>query len=444
MTNGHQTKARSFPLLQTLPGLAREPLAEIERMSRVSDGELFTLDLGASRPFVVTRPDDVQHVLRENAGNYRRDGIFWRPLRRLFGESILSDGAEWQLSRKSLQPVFTTRNVNALADRMAETINGAVESLEIGAPLHITSTMADVVNQTVLRVFFGEKISAAQATILAPAFEAVATSFAVRFLLPFLPESLPVPGDRSFRSAVKVIDEVMYELVERYRADPGTGDDVFSALCQTQRDDGSRVEPGWIRDNLVAMFATGTETTTVALTWLWPLISTHPDVEARLRTEIKGVVGTGPVRPEHVAELPYTGQVVQEMLRLYPVGWLFPRVAVEADVVGGVPIKPGATVLISPYLTHRLESVWEQPERFDPDRFAPGAAGRRHRYAYFPFGGGPHQCIGMHVFNLEAQLIIASMLSRFSTSVEVTGPLRPRMGASLRPNQELEMTLERL
>ncbi len=118
-----------------------------------------------------------------------------------------------------------------------------------------------------------------------------------------------------------------------------------------------------------------TETTATALSWLWPLLCEHPKVAARLYDEIDRVVGRDRVRPDHLEGLAYTKQVVQELLRLYPVGWQFPRMVVRDGVLGGVPVKAGQTLLISPYLTQHLASVWERPAEFDPDRFAPEHSG---------------------------------------------------------------------
>jgi cytochrome P450 len=236
---------------------------------------------------------------------------------------------------------------------------------------------------------------------------------------------------------------VLFPLIreQRWRGDEAR--DFFSVLCQGQEADGGEVSDQWVRDNLFAMFATGTETTIGALTWLWPLLDTHPRVSWQLCEEIERVVGDGPVRAEHLRGLDYTRQVVQELLRLYPAGWVFPRRAVEAADLGGVTIKAGESVLVSPFLTHRLEAFWDRPLEFDPDRFAPGhpADAGRHRYAYVPFGAGPHKCIGQYVFNVEAELIIASILSRFRpfscTSVSPT----PRVGATLRPRENVELVL---
>jgi cytochrome P450 len=444
-------KAKNFPLYRTIPGLVRDPLKEIERIGATAGGDIIRMNLGVVHPLVVTHPDHLRHILRENPENYVRSGMFWRPLRRIFDDSILAEGEGWEFSRRVLQPVFTARNVNALTERMAETINEAVDALEeparSGRPVRVLEEMSRIVYKTVVRIFFGEKISADQAAHLAVAFDTVAASLAFRFLLPFVPRAIPMPRDRTFREGIQAIDETMFELVRKYRDNPGEGHDIFTALCRARTAEGGEFTDQWVRNNLAAMFGTGTETAAAALSWLWPLLAAHPEVARRLQDEIDDVVGGDRVRQSHLQDLTYTKQVVQELLRLYPVGWLLPRMAVRPGNIGGVPIKAGQLLLYSPYLTHRLESFWERPLDFDPDRFTSDRIADRHRYAYIPFGGGPHQCLGMHVFQAEAQLILASILSRFRPVLSTVEPCRPRIGISLRPMRgdggELEMTLVR-
>ncbi|NVI90822.1 cytochrome P450 [Actinomadura sp. BRA 177] len=434
----------SFPLHRTLPGFIKDPLKELERICTVADGEIARLDLGIVRPLLVTHPDQVQTVLRDTE-SYARDGIFWRPLNDLMGDGILGEGGEsWAVSRKVLQPVFTLRNVRSLTGRLADTINEAVDELEPaareGRPVAAGEEMVRIVNRTVVRIFFGNKIGPAEIARLTPAFEAVVAALAFRVLLPFLPDRI-APRGRSYREGVRTIDDVMFGLVEQYRDDPGEGLDIFTALCRARTEPGSGLTDKWVRDNLVGMYSAGTETTATALSWLWPLLCEHPKVAARLYDEIDRVVGRDRVRPDHLEGLAYTKQVVQELLRLYPVGWQFPRMVVRDGVLGGVPVKAGQTLLISPYLTQHLASVWERPAEFDPDRFAPEHSAGRHRYSYFPFGGGPHQCVGNHLFTIEAQLIAASVLSRFRPEPVGPVPSRPAMGRTLRPEHELKMRL---
>jgi cytochrome P450 len=439
--------APSVRLYRSIPALLRDPMEQVEKLGRFS-GELIRVDFGIFKAYLATHPDHVQRILRDDSENFLRNGTAWRPLHRLFGDSILGEGPDWELSRKALQPLLTTRHIHSVTGLMAETINEAIERLaepaQAGRPINVLPEMAAIVNRTVLRVFFGGKITQAANDRLAPAFDQVAKAVAFRFLLPFLPESIPVPGDRAFKDAVQRIDDVLLPLIHEQRRTGDDAPDFFSALCRARKADGGQVSDQWIRDNLVAMFATGTETTVGALTWLWPLLDRHPQVAARLYEEIDRVVGRDAVKAEHLPDLTYTRQVIQEVLRLYPVGWLFPRTVVAPTRLGEIPIDSGETVLLSPFLTHRIAEFWEEPLRFDPDRFATGRTAngrRRHRYAYFPFGGGPHQCIGMHVFNTETELVVAGVLSRFRPVSCSAVPARPRIGPTLRPRTDVELTL---
>lgn len=161
----------------------------------------------------------------------------------------------------------------------------------------------------------------------------------------------------------------------------------------------------------------------------------------RLRDEIDRVVGKGPVTAAHLPQLRYTRMVLDELIRLYPVAWLAPRQAVADDVLGGVRIEAGATLLVSPLITQRMTAYWDRPEVFDPDRFAPERSRGRHRYAYFPFGGGPHQCLGMHLFYLEAQLIVANLLKRFHLQPRHAELPSVKLAAALRARERVELHL---
>ncbi|MCT9933262.1 cytochrome P450 [Planotetraspora sp. A-T 1434] len=412
--------------------------------ARQAHGEIVRLNLGPFRPYLVSHPDHVQHVLRGNWRNYTRDGVFWRPTRRLTGEGIFSE-ASWESSRAVLQPLFTAKYIASLAGDLAETINEGISALDrharSGRPVDAAEEMARVVAKAVIAVLFGNKISAADAERLGPAYDTAATSFSLRLLMPFLPDSVPVPGDWAFGGAVKVIDEVMLPVIGRARAEPDEGTDIVSALSRARVEDGSGVGDRQMRDDLVAMYAAAYETTGIALTWLWPLLDEHPQVARRLYDEVDRVVGVGPVTAECLPELRYTKMVLQELLRLYPSAWIVPRIVAEPDDIGQVRIPAGAQILLSPYTTHRLDEFWDRPLVFDPDRFAPEGDERRHRWSYIPFGGGPRQCLGQHLFYIEAPLIVASILSRFRPQLTSSGPYTPLPGATAHPRPRVEMRL---
>lgn len=445
--SGPVSGLRAVPLHRILPGALRDPARTLIDAGERGGGDILRLHLGTFRPYLVTHPRHVQHVLRERADNYERagDGLFWRPVKRLFGEGILGEGQIWSASRRTLQPLFTARRVEAMVDGMAEAIREAVD--ELGAPARAGRTVdigveqARIVSRAIMRVLFADRISIPDAMRIIEAQDVIATAVIPRLIVPFAPLSLPMPGDRRFRRAVRIVDEILVPIVRESRAGADRGDDIISTLWRARTDDGRQLDERQVRNDTVAMFAATTETTINVLTWLWPHLDQHPDVAERLYDEIERVVGAGPVGRQHLDRLPYTRMVLDELLRLYPIGWIIPRRAVAEDVIDGVRIEAGATVVASPLVTQRMSAFWERPSEFDPERFRPERVRARHRYAHFPFGGGPHQCLGMHLFYLEAQLVVATMLSRYRFRLRRRGVPGLRLAAALRPQQRVELTL---
>jgi cytochrome P450 len=442
---GAVRRPRSIPVHRVLPRFVRDPVNALAEFGREAGGEVVRLDLGPIRPYLVTHPDHVQRVMRAEWTNYQREGMFWRPLRRLFGVSIMGEGEPWESSRKILQPLFTARYIDTLSEEMAKTIAVCVgemdEYVQSRRPVDAAEQMAGIVSRTLVRVLFGGKITRADGERLAPAYDLVANSINFRLLMPFMPYFIRVPGDRALMGAVKTVDDVVFPVIRTARANLDDNVDVISALCRSADEDGSGMDDRQIRDALVGVYGAASETTAMSLTWLWSLLDTHPEVAAKLRDEIDDVVGAGPAVPEHVPRLRYTRMVLQELLRLYPAAWLFPRMAMEDGEIGGVRIKAGSQVLISPYATHRLSEFWERPLEFDPERFAPEKQERRHKYAHFPFGGGPHQCLGQYLFYVQAPLIVAAILSRFRLTVSNPGLFLPAPAASLRPKRRIELDI---
>ncbi|MCW2876654.1 MAG: cytochrome [Sphaerisporangium sp.] len=438
---------RTGPFSRLMPAIARDPVNGLAEIGMRAGGDVVRLNLGLFRPYLVSHPDHVQHVLRGNWTNYTREGMFWRPLNRLLGHGILSDGPAWESSRKVLQSLFTAQYVTSLAGAIAKTIDERIRELDeharSGRPLDAAREMAAVVNQSVVRVLFGDKVSRQDSERLISAFHTADAAVTFRLLMPFMPYSIRMPGDRAFMDAVATIDDVVFPVIRKAKEPGGAVDglDVVSALCRARGADGEPRDDRHIRDDIVSVYAAASETTATTLTWLWPVLDAHPEVAARLYAEIERVVGPGPALPSHVPELRYTKMVLQEVMRLYPAGWLFPRMAVEAENVGGVRIKAGSMVLISPYATHRLEEFWDRPLEFDPERFSPDDQTRRHRYAYFPFGGGAHQCLGQHLFYMDAPLMVAAIVSRFRPALLSRGPFTPAVTALLRPRGKVELRL---
>ena len=439
------TPIRTVPAHRAIAGLLRDPLKALETFSRESAGAITRLDLGPFKPLLVTRPEHVQYVLHERPDTYLRGGMMWDPLQRLFGKGLGSEGSTWLPHRRLVAPLFGAKQFTPHIDEMASTIAEAVSSLDrqalTSAPIDVGREMTRIVHRALVRVLFGNKISSRDADQLTASIEKAFASLGPRLVLPFVPTSFPLPGDGAFRRAAKRVDRVMLPLVRQSRGGVDEGVDIVSLISRWRDENGAALTDNQVRDDLILMFVGGSETTAVALTWLWRVLGAHPQVAARLRDEVDRVVGAGPVRQAHLPELRYTKMVMQETLRLYPVGWIIPRTAAADDTIDGVRVRAGDTILLSPYLTHRLDTSWDRPLEFSPERFLPENSAGRHRFAYFPFGGGPHHCVGSHFFTVEAQFVVASMLARYHPSFAAAPTFEARPRATLRPRERVRMTL---
>jgi cytochrome P450 len=234
---------------------------------------------------------------------------------------------------------------------------------------------------------------------------------------------------------------VLEAMVDRIRREHRSGDavvdlvDLFEAATD---ESGTAWTAQEIHDELVTVFLAGQETTALALCWALAAIAQHPHVREELEAEVDRVVGPDVLTEAHLPELGYTRMVVEETLRLYPPIWLYTRDALEDDEILGHPVPAGTSVLVSPLATHRRPDLWPDPTRFDPQRFTAEQRKGRHRFAYFPFGGGPRQCIGMHLALHELQIMVAMVAGRFR--IELREPVE--IGApvlSLRPLGDVAM-----
>ncbi len=442
------TRAPTVPFRRTVPRLARDPLAALESFGGWRDGNVVRLNLGLFRPYLLTRPEHVQHVLRDNPDRYRREGMLWEALQRLEGDGLAGEGPTWRPRRRLVQPLLSVRSVTKLVEPMAEAIAEVVDEWDPAVrerrPLDIGTEMTRLTQRSISRAFFGGRIGHADADRLGPAIAKAMSSLNTRLVLPFVPDAVPLPGDRAFRRAVRTVDDVIYPLVRQSQdtAPDDSGVDLVSLLTHAKDENGDLLTDRQIRDDLVAMFVAGTDTTAVALSWLWVVLDQNPDVAQIMYAELDRVLDGQSPTAAHLAELTYTRMVIQELLRMYPVGWFLPRLAASADVIDGVRIKAGATVVISPYLTHRLPDHWERPDEFNPLRFTAEAAAGRHRFAYLPFGAGPHTCVGANLFTTQAQLVAATVLRRYRPVSRGGERIPPRAGAALHPSRRVEVVFQ--
>jgi cytochrome P450 len=247
-----------------------------------------------------------------------------------------------------------------------------------------------------------------------------------------LPAWFPNPGRRRFQRAVGTLERFIFRVVdERRRSKTDNGDLVSLLLWARDEETGESMSDRQIRDELMTMLQAGHDTVSDAISWTWFLMAKHPDVRERVEQEVDSTLGARPPGFEDLPGLAYTNRVILESMRIYPPAWVFARTPVEDDVIGGYDIPAKSLVVISPYVTHRLPDIWENPENFDPDRFLPERSEGRPRFAYYPFSAGPRQCVGASVAMLEAQMIVSMAAQKY----RLTAP--PGFSPGLRPRISL-------
>jgi cytochrome P450 len=258
------------------------------------------------------------------------------------------------------------------------------------------------------------------------------------------PASFPTPQNRRFRQAVTNVDRVVYELITERRQRQDNPDDLLSLLMAARDEDtGEGLSDQELLDQTKTLIGAGYETTTQALAWTWYLLARHPEIESRLHAEISEVLGGRTATAEDVPRLKYTLMVFQEAMRLYPPAWALSRAAIEADEIGGYRVPANSEILLVPYITHRHPKYWEKPEEFYPEHFLPEKIAARSHFAYFPFGGGPRQCIGNNFALMEAQLIMATVAQKYRLRLADEREIEPETSLTLRPRGGVRMTLQR-
>ena len=409
-------------------------------------------------PFVVARsmgrnvvfvaaPELIREVLLNQAEVFQKGELSERTLKPVLGEAILTaDGAHWRWQRRAAAPAFRPEHVFALvpsilaaADRRRAAWQALPEGAEINLSHEMMRTTFDVILDALL---MGRDSLDAEGIEKAITGYLSSTGWMMAIALLRLPPWLPYPGARAARRARLHLRDVAAMAVRRVRENrSGAGRLMTLLAAATDPSTGRAMDDQDLADNFLTFMAAGHETTALALTWTFYLLSLHPAAEQRILAEIENVTGGEPVTAEHVPRLSFTGQVIQEAMRLYPPAPVIARVPRREITLAGQVIAPGTLTYIPTYAVHRHALLWDDPDRFDPERFAPHVAEARDRYAYLPFGAGPRTCIGMSFALAEAAAILATLLRSFHLRLRPAYRPRMKMQVTLRPAGGMPMRL---
>lgn len=440
---------RGLPFLGHVPELSWfGPLGFFERNWR-RFGDTVRVRAGPRSMLVVVHPDAVERVLSTNRDNYVK-GAAYDGMRLLTGQGLLTlEGDAWRQRRRLEQPSFHRASVNRFVEAMVSVTDAGLQRwrtrLPAGGTIDAQTEMMLLALEVVGETLFGQKLGDATATASGRAFTEALTLINTWMNTPLqLPLRVPTPTNVRLRRALKVLDSQTFEIIANARRAPRAEarPTLLGLLLDSKdADTGEPLSDQDLRNEVITLFLAGHETTALLLTWGLDLLGRRPAIVARMRAEVDAVLGTRLPTLEDTTRLPYLRQVIDEILRLRPPTWAIARNAVEEDVIGGFRVRPGEIVIPVDYLTHRHPDFWDEPEKFDPDRWTPERSKARHKWAYLPFSLGPRMCIG-NVFSLvEATVVLAMLLQRAEFTLEDHAEVPRVSGVTMRPGRRVGVRL---
>jgi cytochrome P450 len=326
----------------------------------------------------------------------------------------------------------------------ADRLRSAWEEHRDGAALDVSQEMMRLTLSIAGKTLFDLDVES-QAAEVGSALTDVMESFWIS-LMPFadLLERLPVGPLRRAKAARSRLDAIIYRMIAERRASGVDRGDLLSMLLLAHdEDDGPGMTDLQVRDEAMTIFLAGHETTANALTWTWYLVSQSREVERRLHEEVDCALRGRLPTVADIPALPFVERIVTEAMRLFPPAWIIGRRAIDAYPIGGYVAPARSIVVMSPWVTHRDARFFPEPERFDPDRWTPAFKAALPKFAYYPFGGGPRQCIGESFAWMELMLLVATIAQRWTLRLVPGHPIVPQPLVTLRTKHGMKMTLQR-
>ena len=418
---------------------ARDPLGFLSGCAR-EYGDVVGLRFMSQNLYLLSDPGLIEYVLVENNRNFVKTRILKRN-RRLLGDGLLtSEGEFWRRQRRLAQPAFHRKRVAAYGEVMVAFAERSLEAWRDGQTIDVHEEMMHLTLEIVAKCLFDADVGS-RATDVGKAMQVALKDFSSQRRLVRIPKRVPTPHNIRFEMAARRLDGVVGAIIENRRKSEEDRGDLLSMLMLAEDDSGERMTDKQLRDEVMTLFLAGHETTANALSWTFWLLSLNPEVEHELAEELARVLGGRPPTTSDLPALPYVECVLKESMRLYPPAWVVGREAIAECEVGGYRMAAGTTALMSQWIVHRDPRYHEDPERFDPDRWTAQYEKALPRFAYFPFGGGPRQCIGASFAMTEAHLILATVAQRFKMELASGQRVEPYASITLRPEKGIRMTL---
>lgn len=436
----------AHPLFRNALVFAKGPLPFMLRQWKEL-GDFYDVNFPQIPFLVLSHPDYVKHVLVTNHRNYKK-AFSYNFLGYTLGKGLVTnEGDSWLKQRRTAQPAFHRQRLASLVDLMWDDTQDLIDHWKYHAlthqPVRLVEDMMQTTSSIVAHALLGTDLNnlSEKFVHLMTIVNNVTTQKLINPLRS--PMWLPTPNNQSLNHAIRELDEMIFNIIAQRRKKTHHHHDLLAMLMEAKDvESGDQMNDQQLRDEVVTLMMAGTETSANALSWAITLLIQHPKVVNRLRDEADQVLSAGKLTHESLRQLVYTEQVLQEAMRIYPPAWVVAREALQNDEVGGFPIPQGSQVYMLPFIVHRHPALWDKPNVFDPGRFSAELSQGRHKFAHFPFGGGPRYCIGNSFAMMEMQVILSLLVYTFDFSPATTLPVPLDPLLTLRPKNEIWLHLK--
>lgn len=443
----------------------KTPLLSLLRVIRNGDGNLLELvpkdayikavtPLGYSRRGIVlvNSSEDIKRIATDPTGIYPKNDLMVGALQPLVGDSIfVSSGDVWRRQRRMIDPAFSHMRINAAFPAMAAAVDESIERMDryadqssaFSLDMEMSHLTADVICRTIFSTSL-QSHTAREVFNSFGEFERSVASVDLKQLIFGKPWATVIQPDNVLTACERIRGHIDDLLAPRLAEGAPQIDDIVSAVIRA-RD--AATDEGFSREELIdqlgVFFLAGHETTASVLTWVFFILSRQPQTAQRMRDEVQAVCGNNEVAFADVKQLKFVRNVFRETLRLYPPITFIPRVAAEETTIGGKRIKKGTMIMVSPWVTHRNESVWHNADRFDPDRFSRDDENADKPETFLSFGVGPRVCVGAAFATIESTLILARLVTRYDFEALAPDSVRPVARLTTRPAEEIQCRVRR-
>jgi cytochrome P450 len=404
-------------------------------------GDVVGLRVFNFRILLINHPDDIEDVLVNHPRKFIKGRVL-QANKRVFGKGLLtSEGDFWLRQRRLAQPAFHRARIAGYGSTMVEYTERLLDEWQDGEERDIHKEMMRLTLQIVGKTLFDADVEH-DAQDVGKSLELLLEIGADFRRTLFVPQWLPTPTNLRKERAIRLIEKVLYRIIAEKRASGRDAGDLLSMLLAAQDEDGSRMTDQQLRDEAITLFLAGHETTANTLSWTWWLLAQNPAVEAKLHAELRMVLGGRAPTLEDLPKLIYTNHVITESMRLYPPAWGTARTAIEDHEIAGYAVPKGSGVSFAQWTVHRDVRWYDAPEEFRPERWEGDLLKRIPKFAYFPFGGGPRQCIGNSFALMESALTLATIAQRYRFRLVEGHPVVPLASITLRPRHGIRVVLE--